>query len=211
MRTESSYCGPQVTERLTKPEKGVSHTPDSWSPDRQRFSFTSFKDNAGTIWVYSLPDKKATVFAEIPGSSAGRSVFSPDGKWIAYQVNDGGATHNFIQAYPSGSRYQLPPDGNDHHPVWSLPDGKELFYVGGANIFGSVSVTTQPTLRFGSPVRAKLGFQVQPGSSVRTYDVHPDGKHLIAVVSAGQAGQAPAQIQVVLNWFEELKQRVPLP
>jgi hypothetical protein len=47
-------------------------------------------------------------------------------------------------------------------------------------------------------------------ANVRTYDVLPDGKHFVGVVPAGQAqAGAPgmAQIQVVLNWFEDLKQR----
>jgi Tol biopolymer transport system component len=206
--------GNGAAERLTKPEKGISHIPDSWSPDRQRFSFTSVKDNSVAVWVYSLVDKKATVFAEIPGSGVGRSVFSPDGKWIAYQVTDGNGTHNFIQTYPpTATKYQQPQDGNDHHPAFS-PDGKELFYIGGAGIFGSVRITTQPSLSFGSPVRApRSGFQTQSGTFVRTYDVLPDGKHFIGVVTAGQAqvGQGSAQIQVVLNWFEDLKQRVPVP
>jgi len=206
--------GNGAAERLTKPEKGISHIPDSWSPDGQRFSFTAVKDNTSAVWTYSLPDKKATVFAEVPGSSAGRSVFSPDGKWIAYQVNDGQATHNFIQTYPpTATKYQQPQDGNDHHPVFS-PDGKELFYIGGAGIFGSVRITTQPSLSFGGPVRApRSGFQTQGGTFVRTYDVLPDGKRFIGVVTAGQAQSSAAapQIQVVLNWFEDLKQRVPVP
>jgi serine/threonine-protein kinase len=114
---------------------------------------------------------------------------------------------------PTATTYQLPQDGNDHHPVFS-PDGQELFYVGGAGIFGSVRITTQPSLSFGSPVRAlRSGFATQSGASVRTYDVLPDGKRFVGVVNAGQAqiGQASAQIQVVLNWFEDLKQRVPVP
>jgi hypothetical protein len=39
----------------------------------------------------------------------------------------------------------------------------------------------------------------------------PDGR-ILAVVPAGQSQSASAtpQIQVVLNWFEELKARVPV-
>ena len=39
----------------------------------------------------------------------------------------------------------------------------------------------------------------------------PDGR-ILGVVAAGQtqsAGSTTPQIQVVLNWFEELKRRVP--
>ncbi|MGO9257250.1 MAG: hypothetical protein ACLQU1_13235 [Bryobacteraceae bacterium] len=68
-------------------------------------------------------------------------------------------------------------------------------------------------MSFGIPVRApRAGFNTAPSSSVRTYDILPDGKHFIGIVAAGQAQpgtpSAP-QIQVVLNWFEDVKQRAP--
>jgi hypothetical protein len=47
---------------------------------------------------------------------------------------------------------------------------------------------------------------------VRSHDVSPDGKRFIGIVNASASGQAGAgsahQLQVVLNWFEELKTRV---
>ena len=49
-------------------------------------------------------------------------------------------------------------------------------------------------------------------SSQRTYDVMPDGR-ILGVVAAGETQSAGPtwQIQVVLDWFEELKARVPTP
>jgi len=47
----------------------------------------------------------------------------------------------------------------------------------------------------------------------RNNDITLDSKRFLAVVAAGQtAAGAPTapQIQVVLNWFEELKARVPV-
>jgi hypothetical protein len=46
----------------------------------------------------------------------------------------------------------------------------------------------------------------------RNYDVMLDGR-ILGVVPAGQTQSAGStqQIQVVLNWFEELKARVPAP
>jgi len=42
----------------------------------------------------------------------------------------------------------------------------------------------------------------------RTYDVSPDSKRFLMLQPVGEE-QAPTQINVVLNWFEELKRRVP--
>ena len=41
------------------------------------------------------------------------------------------------------------------------------------------------------------------------YDVSPDGQRFLMLKPIEQARAAPTQINVVLNWFEELKQKVP--
>jgi len=203
--------GSGAAERLTRPDKGISHVPDSWSPDGQNFSFSEQKDKAAAIWTYSLRDKKATVLAETPGASLNWSVFSPDGRWVAYQLTAQPNSRIYVRPFPAtATTYLAPVDADSHHPVWS-PDGKELFYVYGPSQFGSVSVTTQPGVSFGSPAHApRSGFTTAVPGSVRTYDVMPDGKQFIGVVPAGQTrSSAPGgrEIRVVLNWFEDVKQR----
>jgi hypothetical protein len=41
------------------------------------------------------------------------------------------------------------------------------------------------------------------------YDVAPDGRRFLMLKPTEQSQAAPTQIYVVLNWFDELKQRVP--
>jgi hypothetical protein len=74
-----------------------------------------------------------------------------------------------------------------------------------------MSVTTRPSVSFGSPVRApRAGLNTAAPGTARPYDILPDGQHFIGVVPAAQAQSGGAtQIQVVLNWFEDVKQRVP--
>ena len=43
------------------------------------------------------------------------------------------------------------------------------------------------------------------------YDIEPDGQHFLMIKSGAQNEQADAQITVVLNWFQELTERVPVP
>ena len=51
---------------------------------------------------------------------------------------------------------------------------------------------------------------IQGGS--RSYDVAPDGRFLIIrAVEEGAAEGTASNLVVVLNWFEELKQKVPVP
>jgi serine/threonine-protein kinase len=208
--------GTGTAERLTKPDKGITHIPDSWSPDGQMFSFTEEKGNSSAVWIYSLRNKKATLFAEDPGLLLGNSVFSPDGRWVVYQAHqksDLGSSRAYVKPFPAAAtRYQVPQDQDTHHPLWS-PDGKELLYTAGPSLFGGVSVATKPSLSFGSPVRApKSGFTTGSPAVARPYDILPDGKHLIGVAPPGQAqtGGGPLQMQVVLNWFEDVKQRAPV-
>lgn len=77
----------------------------------------------------------------------------------------------------------------------------------------AVSVTTRPAFTFGNPVpMRRVLFDLGP-TFERSNDITRDGKQFLGVVAAGtttaSAGAAEVQIQVVLNWFEELKARVP--
>jgi hypothetical protein len=124
----------------------------------------------------------------------------------------------YVQPYPAtGATYQIPvvEQGGYRHPRWSK-DGRELFYMIGGNIrFRVAGVSTQPGFAFGNsaPLPRPANWVDNNGDNGRQWDVLPDGQHFIARIpagSAGQLGQAPTQqIEVVLNWFEELKQRVP--
>jgi hypothetical protein len=80
---------------------------------------------------------------------------------------------------------------------------------------GFVSIATRPAFSFGEPsIRDTTGFgNTAPNSFPRRWDIAPDGKRIIgvagtAVAAQGQLFADATQIQVVLNWFEELKQRM---
>ena len=67
-------------------------------------------------------------------------------------------------------------------------------------------------LTFGTPVAVPVEGTIHP-TQQRNYDVMPDGKRLLVVlraaeIKAGAARETSAQINVVLNWFEELRTRV---
>jgi hypothetical protein len=40
------------------------------------------------------------------------------------------------------------------------------------------------------------------------YDVAPDGQRFVMIRTKGE-GEAPKSLAVVLNWFDDLKRRVP--
>ncbi len=81
--------------------------------------------------------------------------------------------------------------------------------------FSVVAVKTAPIFTVTSPVEVPRGFGSAGPTDQRTFDIMPDGR-IVAVVTTSQMQNAsPAQtqveqIQVVLNWFEELKSKVPM-
>ncbi|MDA2934113.1 hypothetical protein MYX82_07195 [Acidobacteria bacterium AH-259-D05] len=93
-------------------------------------------------------------------------------------------------------------------PVWS-PDGKELFYRSGdKTVVVSIQTQDQP-LSVGSPRVLFEGSYVShsPVTGFQYYDISPDGKRFLRMKEETALEQP--QINVVLNWFEELKRLVP--
>ncbi len=75
-----------------------------------------------------------------------------------------------------------------------------------------------PEFRIGPPqLLVNGGFITQyPGApTLRMYDVSPDGRRFLTIQSDFSEGVAfdtrSPTIIIVQNWFEELKERVPIP
>jgi Tol biopolymer transport system component len=113
-----------------------------------------------------------------------------------------------VQPYPpTGSFFQV--YDNVLHPVWSR-DGKTLFFTRfSSGELYATPVTTESSFSFGTPREQPFTFpDRQSNSAPRNHDVTPDGK-LIGVVAVRGETNARAQINLVQNWFEELKQKLP--
>jgi serine/threonine-protein kinase len=205
--------GRDTAERLTKPAEGLSHTPESWSPASQRLSFSETSGDSASLWTVSVNDRKPEQFGDLQSRTAFNSEFSPDGRWLAYTLRSGGRVTSYVQSFPlSGTPYQLPTEA--HHAMWSH-DSKELFYTLTTNTGGlmAVSFTPQPRPAFGNPSRLapNVGFRSSPVSP-RNHDVALDKRFINVVDAAPTDSSVPRgpQIRVVLNWFEVLKEKVPV-
>jgi serine/threonine-protein kinase len=207
--------GTGTAERLTKSEPGTSHVPDSWLPHGDRFLFSVAKGAEFSLWTFSLQEKKATPFGDVRSRNPINAAFSPDGRWVAYTSTETGNATVYVQPFPAtGTKYQISKAtaNNHHHAVWS-PDGKEVIYIPGPGPAMAVSVTARPTFTFSNAVPLPKQFYEGGPTSPRTYDIMRDGQRFIGVTGdapglPGQGASAPP-IQVILNWIEELKRRVP--
>jgi Tol biopolymer transport system component len=192
-------------ERLTTGE--YQQDPMSWSPDGQLLAFMEVNPTTGLdIWVLRLSDRKAQPFLRTRFNESAPQ-FSPDGRWLTYSSDESGRYEIYVQPYPGpGGKWQISTEGG-MDTVWN-PNGRELFYRSGDKMM-AVDITTQPSFSAGKPRMLFEGRYAPGGVPVANYAVSPDGQRFLMLKPSEQAPTAPTQINVVLNWFEELKRRVP--
>jgi serine/threonine protein kinase len=138
---------------------------------------------------------------------------SPDGRWMAYASYESGHSEIYVRPFPEvdKGRWQVSTNGGDS-PLWS-PDGREIFYRKDDAAI-AVSVETEPTFK---PGKAEILFRgpyvLLGGNEGHPWDISPDGKRFLMMKepqSTPSAGGGPRKISIVVNWFEELKQRAPV-
>jgi serine/threonine protein kinase/Tol biopolymer transport system component len=193
-------------ERLATSE--FLQIPGSWSPDGQLLAFSEVNATTGyKVWVLRLSDRKAQPFLQTQFNEAAPQ-FSPDGHWLAYTSDESGRKEIYVQPYPGpGGKWQISTEGGVE-PLWNR-NGRELFYRSGRKIM-AVDIAIKPSFSAGTPKMLFEGpYQLLPTISTPNYDVSPDGQRFLMLKPVESAVAAPTQINVVLNWFEELKQRVP--
>jgi Tol biopolymer transport system component len=137
-----------------------------------------------------------------------QGVWSPDGRWVAYAGDESGRWEIYVEPYPGPGPKTMISTTGGYQPAWSR-DGKELFYRSGRSNRKMIAATfeTEPDFRVIHSEELFEG-QYQRHIQWRNYDVAPDGRFLI--IQEPQES-TPLGINVVLNWFEELKRLVPSP
>ena len=196
--------GSVAAERLTSLTLGGE--PNSWSPDGKWLAFTDVRPaSQEDISLLSLEgERKVHSFPPDAGREAG-GVFSPDGRWIAYDANESGRLEVYVQPFPGpGGKWQVSTEGGSQ-AVWDR-NGREIFYRNGDKVM-AVKVETEPAFRLSKPIMLFEGrYEGAAAWGYANYDVAPDG-HFLMIRSEKES--APTRIHVVLNWAEELKRLVP--
>jgi serine/threonine-protein kinase len=202
--------GAGSAERLVRVEPGASPQSEAWTLDGTLIVNIRIGGRSGGLATF-IPGQDQQLKMLIPGG--GNPSVSPDGKWIAYPLLDNVRQNVYVQAFPpNGSTYSISAaDQGGNNPLWSR-GGKELYYLtlDTRQVMAVDVRKSGPGLAFGNPT--PLPIEGISGPGPRPYDIMPDGT-FIALFPDGQASPARPQVDqlnITLNWFSELRQRVPV-
>jgi Tol biopolymer transport system component/tRNA A-37 threonylcarbamoyl transferase component Bud32 len=168
------------------------------------------------IWVIPIdvsdPDHPkagpAEPFLRTPASET-RPAFSHDGRWVAYTSNDTGVMEVYVRPFilpasENGSKWRISTTGG-FFPIWSR-NGRELFYLSPENRIMVSDFVVRNNSFVASKARLWSSQQLL-SVGYTNLDLAPDGKRF-AILPA-PATRANVRLTVLLNFFDELRRRVP--
>jgi serine/threonine-protein kinase len=209
-------------ETQTLLESKGNLTPYSFFHDGTRLAFAeSGMDTGLDLWTLPLdvrdPDHpkpgKPELFLRTQFSEQ-EPAFSPDGRWIAYTSNESGRYEVYVRPFPSGApsragKWQISTGGGSH-PIWS-GKSRAVFYESLDNhIMVAVYIASADSFAADKP-RLWSNAQIREPAGIRNLDLAPDGKRFVVSLrpeaTGGQKGSV--HVTVLLNFFDELRRRVP--
>ena len=147
------------------------------------------------IWLYSLPDRKATPLVESPFSES-PGTLSPDGEWFVYSSNESGRHEIYAQQIGRPGKWQISTNGG-FTARWSAK-GDAIYYVTLDRKLTMVPVRVGKTFEAGDP-KTLFELRISPGV-VPTYDVTRDGSRILALRMTDDSLIAP--LTAITNWTE---------
>jgi len=188
----------------------------SWHPSGRFLAFSEFSPpNGYDVMILPMEGDEAsgwkagqpTVFLSSRFDER-EPMFSPDGRWIAYQSNESGGVEVYVKPFP-GPGGTLPiSNGGGSFPVWSRT-ARELFYGTPAQQIMVVSYRVEgASFRAEKPrlwSEGRYRFRGFP----RPYDLHPDGKRF-ALPPASPGDVKQDHVTLIFNVFDELRRIAPV-
>ncbi len=174
--------------------------PSTWSTDGQLLAYYEIRPVTGTdIWI--LPSGEEPVPVLNTENNEFSPALSPDGRLLAYVTDETGRLDVLVRTYPEGETRVVSLNGGEE-PMWSR-DGRELFFRQGDRLF-AVEVSADPELDVSTP-QPLFEMRFERGAPNAHYDVSLDGERFLVV-----SDRPATEFKVIFNWFEELKELVPV-
>ena len=195
--------------RLTASDN--DHFPFSLSPDGKHVAFLEKSPKTGyDLWTLPLEDiesghpkpGKPEPFLVTPFNED-EPMISPDGRWLAYISDESGRNEVYVRPFPGpGGKWQISTT-RGVHPVWSKKS-PELFYQSGEGVMVASYTTNGEAF-----VASKPRLWAEKKDLGDYFDLAPDGKRFAVVQAEASEQQAPPHVTLLLNFFDELRRRVP--
>ena len=142
-------------------------------------------------------------------------MVSPEGDLAAYTSYESETAEVYVRSFPGARQPEIVSQAGGRFPFWS-PDGGTIYYwtLGPVNAPKGLIAAT---IERGPPFVVASRDTVLTGTYLGvSSDLHPDGDRLVIVQDVRAAGvnatadeaPEPERFLVVVNWFEELLERM---
>jgi eukaryotic-like serine/threonine-protein kinase len=175
--------------------------PNAWSPDGGVISYVHGLPSPGLDGVGTSPPYAVRPLAVGTGAQV-ESAFAPNGRWITHVSFDGTEPEIVVGPVATTDR-RWPVASRGRWPVWSA-DGRAVLF-NEANAIHRVAIDPASGQPIGRPAKV---IDLPVGVTSQPFQVGPDGRFLMLERVEGPA--ATPEIRVVLNWFEELRAKIPV-
>jgi serine/threonine protein kinase len=182
-------------------------TPE-YSPDGRFLMFTQgIRDGSGSsrralLTIESGADHRNPKPFLHANGSAGNGAFSPpDGRWVAYEVDDSGQYEIFVAPFPRGDkRIPISTDGGTA-PRWR-GDGKELFFLALDGKLMAVDIDPATGGPIGLPKTLFPTGLLRQGFDMHPYVVTKDGQRFLMAVPVDPGGAQA--LRAIWDWPAKL-------
>lgn len=195
--------GTGAEEQLTSTQ--YTYFPHSWSAHHAAIVLSG-TGAQNSIFVSLLPLQGNRQPIPVPIEGALMASFSADGQWLAYASSISGRTEVYVRPYPGpGAAIQVSTSGGDE-PLWAR-QGHELFFRRGEALI-SVDVHAAGSRPGVGQERTLFSGRYATGAVRTGYDVSPDGQSFL-MLKLLQPRENLSQFNLVMNWFDTIRQRAP--
>jgi Tol biopolymer transport system component len=204
-----------TTEAEPLTQSSHAQMPTSWHPGGRFLAFEEQNPpNNQDIMILPLEGDEASGWKPGPpraflASSFDESnaVFSPDGRWVAYQSNESGRLEVYVLPFSGSGEKRQVSSGGGMYPTWSRTRN-ELFYQNVTDWTLMVAAYTVDGDAFRAETPQPVGGIPRRGHGMPGFDVHPDGQRFAVLKATHESDDSKQDHVVLLPHFSDELRRI---